>query len=159
MSFIEITGCTTSELKEQVVLLLVEQMLIVKGRDEKSAPSKDDLQGHVMKAMDHILDETSPAHLFALVEKDRALAVSLVNMACGVESGGKYLWLNEIYVPPEARRKGLGKQMATHIIEWARKNDCRYMAGITWEANSASQGLFKKCGFDVEQVLWLDRTL
>ena len=158
MEFVEVSASSPAKLKERVVKLLIEEMIIVKGRSA-DCPSYTSLEEHVMKAMELILDRHSPSHLFSLVDDNVPVSVCLANLACGVESGGWYLWINEIYVASEKRTKGIGKKMATSVVEWAKERGCRYVAGITWKENEASQKLFKSCGFSAEEVIWLDKEL
>ena len=158
MEIVEVSASTAETLREKVIKLLIEEMMIVKGRSN-DCPSYAALEEHVNRAMSVVLAEHSPSHLFSLLDDDGPVAVCLANLACGVDSGGWYLWINEIFVTTKKRQKGIGKVMANSVLEWAKDKGCRYVAGITWKENKASQQLFKSCGFSAEEIIWLDKEL
>jgi GNAT superfamily N-acetyltransferase len=51
-------------------------------------------------------------------------------------ANGPVAWAEEIYVRPEARRKGLGSRLMKGAEDWAKERDCRLIALATRRADS-----------------------
>jgi aminoglycoside 6'-N-acetyltransferase I len=52
------------------------------------------------------------------------------------------------YVDPDARRKGVGRQLVAAAEEWARSKGCQEMASDTELTNTQSQAVHRRLGYD-----------
>ncbi len=52
------------------------------------------------------------------------------------------------YVDPDARRKGIGRQLVAAAEEWARSKGCQEMASDTELTNTQSQAVHCRLGYD-----------
>jgi len=60
---------------------------------------------------------------------------------------GKYAVINEVFVPPKYRGKGLATALIHNAIEIARKKGCYKVLCWSRFSNGIAHGLYKKTGF------------
>lgn len=106
----------------------------------------------VRASLARVLQPGSPAKLLVLSEGDRAEPVGFAffNVGAGLESGGDYLWLNEIHV---------SERMMDFLADWARRNRIRAIYGICAESNHGAQSFYRRLGFATEQACWFSKSL
>lgn len=131
--------------------LLVEQMRFI-GYEHDST---------FVKAMLHnAMKQGSNAVLFAAYDENgKTVACAFGNICCGLECGGDYLWLNELYVAQNHRHEHIASAMLTFIEQWAVSIGCVYVAMVTHPRNSAAQQLYSNSGYELEQLVWVDKYL
>jgi len=95
----------------------------------------------------------------AYEEDETAAGFAYGNVCSGMENGGDYLWLNELYVSPECRNQGLGSDLLSFVQAWAKANGCVYVAMVTHPTNERAQDLYRSNGFELEQLVWVDKYL
>ena len=102
----------------------------------------------------------SPAVLFVGTgEEGDVRAFAFGNRCCGLECGGDYLWLNELFVLPEHRQKGLGRQMLDFVRSWAKEQGCVYLALVTHPGNTTAISFYEEMGMETESLVWVDSYL
>ena len=106
----------------------------------------------VRASLARVLQPGSTAKLLVLSEGDGAEPVgfAFINVGSGLESGGDYLWLNEIHVT---------ERMMDFLADWARRNRIRAIYGICAESNHGAQSFYRRLGFATEQACWLSKSL
>lgn len=97
--------------------------------------------------------------LFNKLNDGALLGFAFFNICYGLECGGEYLWLNELHVDQESRRKGIASGILNSIEEWARKRGCAYTACLTGSDNEAAQGMYRRQGFSISKVNWVEKDL
>lgn len=78
----------------------------------------------------------------------RVMGVLLAHERLSVRFGGRSLWVEELYVSPEARMGGTGRRLVRAALTWARE---RGLIGVDLEAyrmNTAASILYRSIGFD-----------
>ncbi len=115
----------------------------------------------VRASLTRVLQPGSPAKLLVLSEGDGAdpVGFAFFNLGSGLESGGDYLWLNEIHVSERYRGQGGGRRMMDFLADWARRNRIRAIYGICAESNHGAQSFYRRLGFATEQACWLSKSL
>ncbi len=93
-----------------------------------------------------IADPQKGAILVARVEK-QIVGVAVVSFTWTVEHGGKAAWLDELYVVPAWREKGVGTALLTQALEAARSAGCLAMDLEVEEAHQRVEGLYQRYGF------------
>jgi GNAT superfamily N-acetyltransferase len=81
------------------------------------------------------------------------------NVGSGLESGGDYFWINELYIEEKSRNQGIASKILLFIEEWAKENKIKHIACITGNKNIKAQGLYKKNKYEVSSVVWIDKEL
>ena len=130
---------------------LVKQQLTFIGYE----PDQDDIETVLSNAM----KQESRAVIWVAYLQDKAVGIAFGNVCCGLESGGDYLWLNELYVAEEARAHGLGTHLLAEVQRWAKESGCTYLAMVTHPRNERAQNLYKAEGFELESLVWVDKYL
>lgn len=80
-------------------------------------------------------------------DDDVAVGLILANFEWSVKFAGRALWIEELYVTPSARRRGLGRKLVEFVLDWAEDND---VVGIDLEAyqgNTPASILYRSLGF------------
>ena len=76
----------------------------------------------VKSVVEASLKKGSSAFIFLLYTGDKKPAgVCFFNVCLGVQSGGRYIWINEIFVKEEYRGIGYGKAMLEYLENFAKR--------------------------------------
>ena len=134
--------------EEAVVALLEKQMAYIAGG-----------QGRAAAALSNAMKEESRSVLCVAYQEEKAVGFAFGNVCSGLESGGDYFWLNEIHVEKEARLQNVGTLLLEAVQAWAREANCTYFAMTTHPQNEGAQHLFRKAGFELENLVWVDKSL
>lgn len=62
--------------------------------------------------------------------------------------GRKYMMINDIFVYPEHRRKGIGTQFVRYIEDSAKKRKIDTVELNCWAKNESANGFYKKLGYE-----------
>ncbi len=151
MEIIEIMKDSPTELKSRLIDLLGSQM-------EAIGDVAD--YDKIGNALEITLGSGTRAHILVMLDQnEKIIGLCVFNVCCGIQSGGDYIWINEIHIEKKERRKGYGEVLLEFVIDWAKTNQCKYVAAQTWPENIASQGLFEKAGYNKSCVIWLDKKI
>jgi GNAT superfamily N-acetyltransferase len=80
--------------------------------------------------------------------EDRPVAILLANEIASVERGGSVLWVEELYVVPEARRRGIARALLARIREEARERGVRAIELEVVPAQAAALALYRSLEFE-----------
>lgn len=68
--------------------------------------------------------------------------------------------LENMYVDPLYRRKGVGTKLVTECLDRLREKDCRYVAALTKTSNETTQEFMQRNGFTVgNEFVWVETFL
>ena len=99
------------------------------------------------RGLDAALRPGSPAWL-RLAERDgEPVGVLLANQIVSVEKGGETLWIEELYVIPEARRTGVARAILGYVVEEARQQALRALDLEVVRTQAAAFALYRAAGF------------
>lgn len=142
----------TSDISDiEGVRILVRHQLTFIGYE----PDQHDIETVLSNAM----KPESRAVLWVAYLQDKAVGIAFGNVCCGLESGGDYLWLNELYVSEKARLQGLGSLLLETVRSWAKLRGCTYLALVTHPSNVRAQHLYQEAGMELENLVWVDAYL
>lgn len=113
----------------------------------------------VVKVLANAMKPESRSVLCVAYTDEKAVGFAFGNVCCGLESGGDYLWLNELFVAQEARLKGLGTLLLNHVRAWAKERGCTYLALVTHPTNERAQRFYLESGLELETLVWADTYL
>lgn len=122
-----------------VVLALLAAQLV-----EHQLPAD---QEQIDRGLDAAFRPGSPAWLLLGERDGRAVAVFLANQIVSVEKGGETLWVEELYVVPEARRTGVARALLAHVIEESRQRGLRALDLEVVRTQVAAFSLYRSIGF------------
>lgn len=80
-------------------------------------------------------------------EEGQVIGVLLANAFHSIKFPGKAWWIEELYVDPSARRKGVGRKLVEDLLNYSKDNG---FGGIELEAyrmNTAASILYRSLGF------------
>lgn len=73
--------------------------------------------------------------------------VVLANFNWSLKFGGNALWIEELYVTPEHRRGGLGRELVDLVVDYAEENGFRGIDLEAYQGNTPASILYRTMGF------------
>lgn len=107
----------------------------------------DDAYERILAALDLTLQEGSSAHIIVAEVDEAIVGIAFFNIAISVKKGGKYVWLNDLYVHPDYRNRGIAKKLLLKLIYWAEGEQCKGIELETGINNAATKALYNSLGF------------
>ena len=102
----------------------------------------------VARGINLALAQHSPAWLWLAEREGRPAAIFLANEIASVERGGSVLWVEELYVVPEARRRGIARALLARICEQARQRGVRAIELEVVPTQEAALALYHSLEFE-----------
>jgi GNAT superfamily N-acetyltransferase len=96
-----------------------------------------------------------------LIASDNQIPIGFLfgNLGFGIQSGGPYFWLNDIYLDQRYRHRGVAQLMVYELEQRLLKDNIHYIAAMTDLKNQQSQKFFSKLKFDTTQIIWIDKSI
>ena len=119
------------------------------------APERDkQLQGLTL-----ILENPTCGQLFVL--RDGEQIVGMVNALITVSTaeGGRVLLLADVIVQSEYRGRGLGRQLVSHVLDWALEQGLKRVTLLADQGNHAALNFYGKLGFDSSHMTVLRKKI
>lgn len=138
MNVYELQKDASKEDREKIAELFMQQISM---HGEKDSYQK------VLNGIDHVFNKDSSSRVVVAEEKDEFLGMALLNTGISLRDGGKYIWLNELYVHSEYRNKGIGRKLLLYIIYWAENEQIKTIELETGVSNSVTKHLYNSLGF------------
>lgn len=91
----------------------------------------------------------------AQTERPVAFALYFFNFSTFLARKG--LYLEDLFVVPEARGKSYGTQMIRHLADIARREKCGRFEWVVLDWNTSAQNFYKKLGADILKEWWICR--
>lgn len=76
-----------------------------------------------------------------------AVGVVFANFNWSLKFAGRSLWIEELYVTPDHRRKGLGRALVDRVVEYAEKHDIEGIDLEAYQGNTPASILYRTAGF------------
>jgi GNAT superfamily N-acetyltransferase len=92
-------------------------------------------------------DSRRGAIVIALSGQEEVIGVACLCFIWTLEHGGASAWLDELYVRPEHRDRGVGSQLLAHAIEVARAAGCRALDLEVERDHARVVSLYARNGF------------
>ena len=123
----------------QIISLLKDQMDYI-----GSPKSNVQLLKTIQLAFQH-----ENAHLLVISDNSHIIGFAFFNVSIGMESAGKYLWLNEMHIHKNYRGKGYGKHLFLEITKWCEKNDIVRIMGMADESEERTKNFYIQQGAEI----------
>lgn len=75
------------------------------------------------------------------------VGVVLANFNWSLKFAGRSLWIEELYVSPEARRRGLGRLLVEKVLDYAEEQGIRGIDLEAYRGNTPASILYRSLGF------------
>jgi len=103
----------------------------------------DDLK----KAIASVFDNENLG-FFLMAQKDNmVIGVAYVSFNWTLEHCGKSAWLEELFVIPEWRNRGVGQNLLSSVIQQARACGCEAIDLEVDHSHSQAENLYRRAGF------------
>ena len=99
------------------------------------------------RGLDAAFRPGSPAWLLLAERDGKPVGVLLANQIVSAEKGGETLWIEELYVIPEARRTGVARAILSYVVEQARQRALRALDLEVVRTQAAAFALYRAAGF------------
>lgn len=114
---------------------------------------------HIQRAVANIFQKSRQAVVFVGYDENVPVAFAFGNIGVGLQSGGDYFWLNELYVEADYRRQGYATVLLARVGKWLKEKGIHYIACVTGRQNTSAQRLYQKNGFETEELVWVEKTI
>ena len=102
----------------------------------------------LVAAIDGVLeDQRRGIFLLAKHASEEAVGVAYVSFTWSLEHGGKSAWLEELYVLPEWRSRGIGGAMLAAVLDAARVRGCAAVDLEVESTHARAANLYARSGF------------
>jgi len=129
-----------------VVALLAAQL------EEHAIPLAPEL---LVEAVHGALEDDGRALILVARMDDRPVGLAFLSFQWTLERGGRVLWLEELYVLPELRGRGIGGQLLEATLEVARTRHCRAVELEVEASHARAANLYARAGFQaLDRVHW-----
>lgn len=90
-----------------------------------------------------------------LSENSHVIGFTFFNVAIGMESAGKYIWLNEMHVHRNYRSKGYGSILLNELKQWCKANNIKRIIGMADNSEVRTLQFYESNGADIypQQIL------
>lgn len=102
---------------------------------------------HIEKTFDLLLAGTPFASAYILESNGSKKGYALLAHTWSQEAGGEVIWIEEIYILPEARNQGLGKEFFAYLEKKYQGQVKRFRMDVEKE-NEGAVRLYRSLGFD-----------
>ena len=80
-------------------------------------------------------------------EKDLVIGFAAISYVWTLEHGGKSAWLDELYVLPEHRSRGVGSALVERAVEEVQREGCKAIDLEVEEERGRAELLYERKGF------------
>lgn len=98
-------------------------------------------------ALDDLFSEGTSQSCFLLCEGEAVCGYALLAEKYSHEAGGLELWVEELYLRPEVRGKGMGSAFFDYLRDYAAAHDVRRLRLEVEEENTGAMRLYARMGF------------
>ncbi len=94
-------------------------------------------------------------HTVLAEDEERVLGYALYYPSYDTDYGAKGFYLQDLYVLPQARRRGIGRALMTAVARACRADGGRYLFWNALERNRAGRAFYRRIGAREEPVVTL----
>lgn len=116
---------------------------------QRALPSDEDLSRSAAQ-----LIAASDAEFYVCTVQRQTVGYVLQRFRHSMWANGMEATIEDLFVHPDARTAGLGRQLVHIALERAREKQCHSVCLDTNENNTASQRIYTSCGFNSFSSRW-----
>lgn len=110
-------------------------------------------------AIEPLLRDRSHGMVLVAGEGHELLGYAVLTWGWGLESGGREGLLDEVYLVPEIRGRGVGGRLVERVLDAARGAHCRTLFLETEKANDDARRLYARHGLTEQDSIWMSLDL
>jgi len=109
----------------------------------------------LVEAVRGALEDDGRALILVTRVDERPVGLAFLSFQWTLERGGRVVWLEELYVVPELRGRGLGGQLLRATLDVARARNCRAVELEVEASHARAANLYARAGFQaLDRVHW-----
>ena len=81
-------------------------------------------------------------------KKAPPVGLILANVTFSLKVAGRALWIENLYVSRDWRRRGLGRLLVAELLDWAEDNNIKGIDLEAYQGNTPAAVLYRSLGFD-----------
>lgn len=126
----------------------------------KEDPEQLPLSSKKIDSLFQAVKSGSQVRLFVAEEQNQIVGYAVFIKAFSVEFFGIYGEIDEIYVEPQFRNKGIGTAFIKFIENLARSQNCQALYTVATPKNKKAQILYEKLGFSaIPRITYLKKLM
>ncbi|NJN28198.1 MAG: GNAT family N-acetyltransferase [Cyclobacteriaceae bacterium] len=102
--------------------------------------------------VEQMIEEQAHFRIFVIEQDDKEIIAFATTFIAWYSWIGKTMYLDDLYVTSQHRKKGLGKMLLDHIIERARQEKCKKVHWQVSKWNTNAIEFYEKYGAIVDEV-------
>ncbi len=106
---------------------------------------------HIMKGIENALDNAVFTKIFYVEIDEIICGVAFGNIGSSIAKAGNYIWINELFVSENYRRKGIAAFILNELIAWCQNHNIKGIELETTLDNEPAIGLYQKFNFVFDQ--------
>jgi len=123
----------------QIILLLKDQMEYI------GTPKTNEELMTTIK----LTFKNDNSKLLVISENSHMIGFAFFNICIGMESSGKYLWLNEMHIHKNYRSKGFGKILYDEMVKWCEENHIVRIMGMADQSEERTKKFYLQRGAEI----------
>lgn len=109
---------------------------------------REDQQELARRVIEDLEREDPPCLCWvAREESGRLCGVLLAHSNWSPKFAGRSLWIESLYVPEWGRRRGIGRQLVDHLLDWAEDHGVKGIDIEAYRGNTPASILYRTMGF------------
>ena len=102
---------------------------------------------NINRAVDLVFSQPDLAEIHLLYEGDKVAGYFILVPSFGIEYGGLYVTLDELFVREPFRRRGLGRQIINFVLDRCREQGWLVVEAMAFQENETAQYFYGAHGF------------
>ncbi len=132
----------------------VTRLLVAQLRDHDIATP----EAEVSRAVERLLQDPERGRLLLVADGDRPVGVAALSFVWTIEHGGRSAWLEELYVEPAARGRGIGAALLRAACEAAADAGAVAIDLEIERGHERAARLYERAGFQpLARARWVKR--
>ncbi|MGC4375358.1 GNAT family N-acetyltransferase [Fictibacillus sp. Mic-4] len=138
MNIYKVQSDASDSLIQKVADLLMHQLI----RSET-----DEDYEKIIRGIRLSINDPDHSGIIIAEENETVLGIAFFNIGISLDLGDRYIWLNELFVHPEHRNKGIARKLLLSLIYWAEQEGIKSIELETGVNNSVTKHLYNSLGF------------
>ena len=106
---------------------------------------------YIIKGIENALDNAVFTKIFYTEKEGIICGVIFGNIGSSISKAGNYIWINELFVSENYRRKGVAVFMLNELIVWCQNHHIKGIELETTIDNEPATALYQKFNFVFDQ--------